>query len=77
MARAEELFVFITKDNLAVIGRSILPTVGREGHFGEVTTDGRRGVYLGEEDRHEHAVWFSSAERYGDCCLGLTTHSPI
>ena len=54
----------------------ILSIVGRQGHFGEVTTDCRNSVYLGGEDRHEHEVWCSSAERHGDCCLGLPSNSP-
>ena len=54
----------------------IPPTVGRQSHFGEVTTDGRNSVYLVGEDRHEHEVWFSCAERHGDWCLGLPTNSP-
>ena len=41
--------------------------VGRQGHFGEVTTDCRNSLYLDGEDRHEHKVWCSSAERHGDC----------
>ena len=54
----------------------ILSIVGRQGHFGEMTTDCRNSVYLGEEDRHEHEVWYFSAERHGDCCLGLPSNSP-
>ena len=53
----------------------ILSIVARQGHFGEVTTDCRNSVYLGE-DRHEPEVWCSSAERHGDCCLGLPSNSP-
>ena len=53
----------------------ILSIVGRQGHFGEVTTDYRNSVYLGGEDRHENEVWCSSAERHGGCCLGLPSNS--
>ena len=62
---------------LAKLGLTMIPPiVGRQGHFGEVTTDGRNSVYLGREDRQEYEVWFSSAERHGDCWLGLTKNSP-
>ena len=52
----------------------ILSIVGRQGNFGEMTTDCKISVYLGGEDRHEHEVWCSSAERRGDCCLGLPSN---
>ena len=54
----------------------ILSIVGRQGHFGEVTTDCRNSVYLGGEDRHEHEIWCSSAERHADCRLGFPSNSP-
>ena len=55
----------------------ILSIVGCQDHFGEVTTDCRNSFYLGGEDRHEHEVWGSSAERHGDCCLGLPSNCPV
>ena len=55
----------------------ILSIVGRQGHFGEVTTDCGNSIYLGGEDRYEHEIWCSSAERHGDCCLGLPTNCPV
>ena len=53
----------------------ILSIVGRQCHFGEVTKDCRNRVYLGGEDRHEYEVWYSSAERHGDSCIGLPSNS--
>ena len=39
------------------LGLTMLPpTVGCQGHFCQVTTDGRNSVYLGGEDRLEHEV---------------------
>ena len=51
----------------------IPPTVGRQGHFVEVTTDGKKSIYLGGEDSHEHKLWFSSTDRVtaASGCLGI------
>ena len=48
----------------------MLSIVGRQGHFGEVIIDCRNSVYLGGEDRHEHEVWYSSAESMVTAALG-------